>query len=89
VEGNTKDWIMSKVPDEGCSLFARGVHLDTVQLPIATHSDRCLEIFHCSSTMNDSCPIKPCPIEHHPLASTVAIYILIIYIIRYMYFDAT
>jgi len=28
------------------------VHLDTVQRPTATHSDRCLEAFHCSSAVS-------------------------------------
>jgi len=42
------------------------VHLNTVQLPTATHSDRCLEIFHCSSAVNGSCPIEPCLIKRHP-----------------------
>jgi len=27
------------------------VHLDTVRLPTATHSDRCLDAFHCSSAV--------------------------------------
>jgi len=34
------------------------IHLDTMQLPTATHSDRRLEIFHCSSAVNGSCPIE-------------------------------
>jgi len=42
------------------------VHLDTVQLPTVTHSDRCLEIFYCSSAVNGSCPI-----ERHPYNGTI------------------
>jgi len=36
------------------------VHLDTVQMPTATHSDRCLEIFHCSSAVIGSCCYISC-----------------------------
>jgi len=43
----------------------RAVHLDTVQMPTATHSDRCLEIFHYSSAVSGWWAIKPCSFEHH------------------------
>jgi len=41
------------------------VHLDTVQMPTATHSNRCLEAFHCSSVVSGWWAIEPCPFERH------------------------
>jgi len=41
------------------------VHLDTVQMPTTTHSDRCLETFHCSSVVNGWRANEPCPFERH------------------------
>jgi len=39
-----------KLLGNGCC--ARAVHLDTLQMPRATHSDRGLEAFHCSSAVS-------------------------------------
>jgi len=43
-----------------------GARLDTDQLDTTNHSDRCLEIFHCSSAVSGSCSIDSCPNEGHP-----------------------
>jgi len=53
------------------------IHLDTVQMPTATHSDQCLEAFHCLSVVSGWRAIEPCPFERHsangtfPLQNTV------------------
>jgi len=41
------------------------VHLNTVQMPTATHSDRCLEIFHYSRAVSGWWAIESCPFKHH------------------------
>jgi len=42
--------------------------LDTVQMPTATHSDRCLETFYCSSAVSGWWAIEPCLFERHSLS---------------------
>jgi len=34
------------------------VHLDTLQMLTTTHSDRCIEAFHCSSAVSGWCAIE-------------------------------
>jgi len=46
------------------------VYLDTVQLLTATYSDRCVEIFYCSSAVNGSYLIELYSTERHPQLST-------------------
>jgi len=36
----------------------------------ATHSDRCLEAFHCSSVVSGWWAIEPCPFERHSTICT-------------------
>jgi len=43
-----------------------GARLDTDQLDITNHSDRCLKAFYCSSAVSDSCSIDSCPNGGHP-----------------------
>jgi len=48
------------------------VHLNTVRLPTATHSDRCLDAFHCSSAVSglwsiDVCPVDLCSNRGYPI----------------------
>jgi len=33
-------------------LYLGAIHLDTVEMPTVTHSDRCLEALHCSSAVS-------------------------------------
>jgi len=49
--------------------FSGVVHLDTVQLFTATYSDRCVQIFYCSSAVNGSYLIEMCSIKRHPQLS--------------------
>jgi len=46
------------------------VHLNMVQLLTTTYSDRCVEIFYCSSVVNGSYLIELCSIERHLQLST-------------------
>jgi len=46
------------------------VHLDTMQLFTATHSDQYVEIFYCSSAVNGSYLIELYSIERYPQLST-------------------
>jgi len=46
------------------------IHLDTVQMPTATHSDRCLEAFHCSSTVSGWWAIESCPFKRYSIFFT-------------------
>jgi len=66
LEHNGHQIDMMMIAPEGIYYKWGGARLDTDQLDITNHSDRCLEASHCSSAVSRSCSIDSCPNGGHP-----------------------